>query len=71
MTAFTAVAWDGDAVRYLDQRRLPRDVHYERAQSVEQLVDAIRTLAVRGAPWRGAPRGFLRFYKGQRSVADP
>jgi len=48
-----AVAWDGDAVRYLDQRLLPREVRYVRAQSVGELVDAIRTLAVRGAPCIG------------------
>jgi methylthioribose-1-phosphate isomerase len=50
---FEAVAWDGDAVRYLDQRLLPHEVRYERAQRVEEFVEAIRTLAVRGAPCIG------------------
>lgn len=49
----TIVAWDGDAVRYVDQRLLPHETRYERAQSVEQIEDAIRTLAVRGAPCIG------------------
>jgi methylthioribose-1-phosphate isomerase len=47
------VAWDGDAVRYIDQRLLPHETRYERAQSVEEIEAAIRTLAVRGAPCIG------------------
>jgi len=49
----TPVAWDGDAVLYLDQRALPHEVRHERAQSVDQIEDAIVTLAVRGAPCIG------------------
>jgi len=41
---------DGDAVGYVDQRALPHAVKRERATSVDDIVDAIRTLAVRGAP---------------------
>lgn len=41
---------DGDAVGYLDQRALPRVVARERATTVNDVVEAIRTLAVRGAP---------------------
>lgn len=41
---------EGDAVGYLDQRALPQRVVRERAGTVEEVVDAIRTLAVRGAP---------------------
>jgi methylthioribose-1-phosphate isomerase len=41
---------DGDAVGYLDQRALPQSVVRERALSVDEVVEAIRTLAVRGAP---------------------
>jgi len=47
------VAWDGDAVRYLDQRLLPHEVRYVRAQSTDDLVAAIESLAVRGAPCIG------------------
>jgi methylthioribose-1-phosphate isomerase len=45
-----SVWYDGDAVGYLDQRALPRAVARERATSVDDVVEAIRTLAVRGAP---------------------
>jgi len=49
----SAVAWDGDAVVYLDQRLLPAEIRYERARTVEQIEGAITTLAVRGAPCIG------------------
>jgi methylthioribose-1-phosphate isomerase len=45
-----SVWYDDDAVGFLDQRALPRAVVRERAASVDEIVDAIRTLAVRGAP---------------------
>jgi methylthioribose-1-phosphate isomerase len=54
----TAVAWDGDAVVYLDQRLLPHEVRYERARSVEEIEDAIVSLAVRGAPCIGVFAAF-------------
>lgn len=47
------VAWDGDAVRFLDQRLLPNELRYVRAQSVDEIVGAIQTLGVRGAPCIG------------------
>lgn len=40
-------------MRYLDQRLLPHEERYVRAQTVDQIVDAIQTLAVRGAPCIG------------------
>ncbi len=48
-----AVAWDGDGILYLDQRRLPLDVRIERARSAEDVASAIASLAVRGAPCIG------------------
>ncbi len=44
------VFWDDDAVAYVDQRALPQRLEVKRARSVDDVVDAIRTLAVRGAP---------------------
>jgi methylthioribose-1-phosphate isomerase len=40
-------------VRYLDQRLLPHEVRYVRAQTVDEIVGAIKSLAVRGAPCIG------------------
>ena len=45
-----SVWYDGDAVGYLDQRALPQTVVRGRARSVDEVIEAIRTLAVRGAP---------------------
>lgn len=53
MTALEAVAWDGDAVVYVDQRRLPHELVRVRARSADEIVEAIATLAVRGAPCIG------------------
>jgi methylthioribose-1-phosphate isomerase len=50
MVEVESVWYDGDAVGYLDQRALPQTVSRERARSVDEIVEAIRTLAVRGAP---------------------
>ena len=41
---------DGDAVVLLDQRRLPDEVEELRCATTTELVEAIRALAVRGAP---------------------
>jgi methylthioribose-1-phosphate isomerase len=40
-------------VRYLDQRRLPREMRYEMARTVDDMESAIKSLAVRGAPCLG------------------
>ena len=47
-----SVRWsdDGTAVRIIDQRLLPSRVVERELRSVDDVVDAIRTLAVRGAP---------------------
>lgn len=45
-----SVWFDGDAVGFLDQRALPQRVRRGRAADVDDIVAAIHTLAVRGAP---------------------
>jgi methylthioribose-1-phosphate isomerase len=45
-----AVEWAGDAVEIIDQTRLPGEELVLRLETPEQVVDAIRRLAVRGAP---------------------
>ncbi len=44
------VVWGGRTVRLLDQRKLPARVTYLACTSARDIHDAIRTLAVRGAP---------------------
>ena len=41
-------------MRVLDQRGLPGQVRFLDCPTVDELIDAIRTLAVRGAPALGA-----------------
>jgi methylthioribose-1-phosphate isomerase len=52
MELIEAVAWsaDGERVRILDQRELPSREMYRDLRSIDEVCDAIRTLAVRGAP---------------------
>jgi methylthioribose-1-phosphate isomerase len=44
------LAADGQSVRIIDQRRLPEELVYRDLASADEVIDAIRTLAVRGAP---------------------
>ena len=53
MKEFQAVWWEGDAVGYIDQRALPHDLLRKRARDTDEIVEAIATLAVRGAPCIG------------------
>ena len=46
----SAVQWQDGRLRLLDQRRLPGEVVYLDIRTVEAAHEAIRTLAVRGAP---------------------
>jgi methylthioribose-1-phosphate isomerase len=48
--AVAAVTWDGGAPVIIDQRRLPDALVHWRLDTVDAVVEAIRTLAVRGAP---------------------
>jgi methylthioribose-1-phosphate isomerase len=53
-----SIAWDGAAPVIIDQRRLPDALVHWRLDSVEEVVEAIRTLAVRGAPAIGIAAGY-------------
>ena len=48
------IEWRDACVRVLDQRGLPGQVRFLDCATVDELIDAIRTLAVRGAPALGA-----------------
>jgi S-methyl-5-thioribose-1-phosphate isomerase len=45
-----AVDWDGSAIVVVDQTALPREFRLRRLTTVDEVVDAIRRLVVRGAP---------------------
>jgi methylthioribose-1-phosphate isomerase len=47
------IEWRDGRVRLLDQRRLPAELEFLEASTVEELCDAIASLAIRGAPALG------------------
>ncbi len=52
------VTWLDGAVRLIDQRRLPAELVHLDCRTVEELFEAIRTLAVRGAPAIGVAAAY-------------
>ncbi len=52
------IAWTGGAIEILDQTRLPDEEIVLRLTTADQVVDAIRRLAVRGAPALGVAGAF-------------
>jgi methylthioribose-1-phosphate isomerase len=55
---FVTVERSARGVRMIDQRRLPREEIYVEAASPEEVAEAIREMAVRGAPAIGVAAGF-------------
>lgn len=47
---YETIRWDRDRVVMLDQRRLPMAEVYLTCTTYQEIIDAIRTLAIRGAP---------------------
>jgi methylthioribose-1-phosphate isomerase len=56
--AITPILWQGDRLVLLDQRRLPGEEVYLECRAWPEVADAIRTLAVRGAPAIGVAAAF-------------
>lgn len=52
------VAWTDEGIRVLDQTLLPGEVRHVTCRTVEEAVEAIRSLRVRGAPAIGVMAGF-------------
>jgi methylthioribose-1-phosphate isomerase len=55
---FPVVAWTGQAVRLLDQTRLPQKLTFRDCRTVAAVCEAIAELAVRGAPAIGIAAGY-------------
>lgn len=54
----TPLRFEGDALLLLDQRALPAEERWLRCTDVEQVAEAIETLAVRGAPAIGVAAAY-------------
>jgi methylthioribose-1-phosphate isomerase len=56
--AESSIAWADGALLAIDQRALPHDLCWLRLTGVDDVIDAITTLAIRGAPALGVAGGF-------------
>jgi len=50
MIPYCSICWDDNKVRLLDQRLLPQQEIYLETTDYHDVIEAIRTLAIRGAP---------------------
>jgi methylthioribose-1-phosphate isomerase len=50
MIPYCSICWEDNKVRLLDQRLLPREEMYIETTDYRDVIEAIRTLAIRGAP---------------------
>jgi methylthioribose-1-phosphate isomerase len=57
-TTERSLEWVGDAVLAIDQRALPHEQRRLRLESVDDVIEAIATLAIRGAPAIGVAGAF-------------
>ncbi len=61
--------FEDGALLILDQRSLPADEHWIRCETVDQVADCIRTLAVRGAPAIGIAAAYAMALADDRDAA--
>lgn len=66
------VSWDptGPSIKMIDQRLIPHSYKILELRSVDQVVEAIQNMAVRGAPAIGATAAFGLALAGMLSTAD-
>jgi methylthioribose-1-phosphate isomerase len=57
-TAESSIAWIDDVLVVIDQRVLPHELRQLRITTVDELIEAIKTLAIRGAPAIGVSGAF-------------
>ncbi|MFL6194187.1 MAG: S-methyl-5-thioribose-1-phosphate isomerase [Thermoanaerobaculia bacterium] len=67
---FSPMRWEGPGLRMLDQTRLPVEEVWIDCATPEHVADAIRRLAVRGAPAIGVAAAY-GLVLGMRTVTDP
>ena len=67
---FSPMRWEGPGLKLLDQTRLPVEEVWIDCETPEQVADAIRRLAVRGAPAIGVAAAY-GLVLGLRTVRDP
>ena len=68
--SFSPMRWEGPGLRLLEQTRLPLEEVWIDCETPEQVADAIRRLAVRGAPAIGVAAAY-GLVLGMRTARDP
>lgn len=53
-----AIEWKNDHIKLIDQRQLPHNLQFVDCFDLDTLIEAIKSLAVRGAPALGVAAGF-------------
>jgi methylthioribose-1-phosphate isomerase len=72
VAAVAAVRWENGAPVIIDQRLLPGEVREWRLATVDELIEAIRELAVRGAPAIGIAAGYgIPLGLAEAALRDP
>ena len=71
MTGIRTIDWVDDGVRIIDQTALPARESWLNLSTVESMVEAIRRLAVRGAPALGVAGAFGVALAARQFRADP
>ncbi|MEC3917536.1 S-methyl-5-thioribose-1-phosphate isomerase [Nocardia sp. CDC160] len=66
----SSIAWADGALVTIDQRALPHELRELRITTVDEVIDAIKTLAVRGAPAIGVCGAFGVVIAAQAATAD-
>jgi methylthioribose-1-phosphate isomerase len=65
------IEWLGDAVRIIDQRLLPHEESRPELETAAEIAEAIKTLAVRGAPLIGVAAAMGVAVESRRFVESP
>ena len=68
--SFSAIVWEKDCLRLLDQRKLPTEETWITHQTVDQVVSSIRDMVVRGAPAIGITAAYGVAIAGRNRFAD-
>jgi methylthioribose-1-phosphate isomerase len=70
VSSIESIAWTGEALTVLDQRRVPDETVFLELHTIDGVIDAIETLAVRGANVLGSA-GAFGFVLGIRAGLTP
>ncbi len=72
MSFLKSLSWEGDALKLLDQTKLPTELTYISCKDYRSVADAIRVLAVRGAPAIGVAAAYavvLAYKEAKKNIS--